>query len=95
MSEVAAETIDVGYYPEFSQRVARSCGYAAGYDGEPQDRHLRFGARYQYRGADLDAWNEGWQRGSEIRAVCPPKATRAPAAAKPEAEVKRTATSLF
>lgn len=28
---------DVGVYPDASQRAARSRGYAAGYDGQPDD----------------------------------------------------------
>ena len=95
MSESGLETTDVGYYPDFPLRVARSEGYAAGSAGLPMDRHIRFSKPYRYSGAELDAWNEGWQRGSEILAICPPPASSPPPVAKPEVEVKRTVTTLF
>lgn len=50
-----SDVTDVGVYPDFHERVARSFGYEAGYQQKPQSAN-------PYTGRQAEAWQAGYDR---------------------------------
>ncbi|TXI84787.1 MAG: hypothetical protein E6Q40_08810 [Cupriavidus sp.] len=47
------QPVDVGYFRNFRERVARSEGFEAGYAGRPR-------SSCRYTGQQAEAWNDGY-----------------------------------